>query len=63
MESMNHVKEIVNSRLESMPLKDEKISFQQSATSENLSESIHLIDRTVDITPLTSLDLKKYGDL
>ena len=35
MESMNPMKEIVNSRSESMLLKDEKISVQQSATSEN----------------------------
>ena len=52
---MNPVKEIANSRFESMSLKDEKTSFQQSATSENVknfAESIHLIDKIVDITQL-----------
>ena len=52
---------IVNRKYESTSSKDEKISVQQSATSENVNtvaESIHLIDRTVDVMELINADLK-----
>ena len=66
MESMNPVKEIMNSIFKSMSLKDEELSVQQSPSPKNVktfAESIHLIDRIVDIKQLTCADLKKYGDL
>ena len=53
---------IVNRRYEPTSSKDEKISVQQSATSENVNtaaESIHLIDRSVDFMELISADFKK----
>ena len=44
IESMNPVKEIINSTFESMPFKDERTSFHQSATPENVKNFAESFD-------------------
>lgn len=50
MVSTNPVKEIANSKSESMSLKDQKTSVQKCENVTTFAKSIYLIDRTVDIT-------------
>ena len=61
-ESMKPVKDLINSRFESMKLKEEFVECKESASSdavEHLKESINLVDNEIDLLKLTAADLKK----
>lgn len=63
---MKAVKEIINARFEFMSFKEEIISTQPSYSSDNVktfAETIHLVNKSIDLSQLTKSDLKKYDDL
>ena len=64
-ESMNPVITLVNSRFETMKIKDEPVQSMNAVSDEDieqLKDSIYLIDITIDFKKLTEAELKEKND-